>query len=604
MSYREVTNRAVAVVRERIETWLAPDAAREVFEVAHELTAWLSSDEPRRELARKRRELRASVEELLRAKADLEREIARREAVEAELRARDERLRAILENSPAYIYVKDRDFRYVQMNRNAESVNETPGSWIGRDDFEMFPADNARELRANDERVIATRTPIQVRETILAGGCPRHFLSVKFPLFDERGEVAGVGGISTDVTAMIAADEEQKRVQAKMQEAQKLESLGVLAGGIAHDFNNLLTGILGNVTLALFELGPRHRAAPLVEQIEIAALKASDLTRQLLAYAGKGKFVVDAIDLSRLLGDMSALLTTGMPKKVRFDLELAPALPLVEGDSGQLHQVVMNLVQNAAESIADAEGVVTVATAVVAAPPAAPPTAGRDGPLPPGRYVKLEVRDTGTGMDAATVRKIFDPFFTTKFPGRGLGLPAILGIVGAHRGAVYVRSTPGAGSVFEVYLPVTESTAARRSDGLRIPPELEGRFDGTILVVDDEPLSRTATASMLRKLGFRVIEAADGFRGVEAFRDHLTEVRLVLLDVTMPRMGGEEVLAAIRALDRSVPVIAMSGFSREDVSRRFGSLPPSAVLEKPFGVDELVSELRLHLEAPVAADVR
>ncbi|MBC7173411.1 MAG: response regulator [Polyangiaceae bacterium] len=411
-----------------------------------------------------------------------------------------------------------------------------------------------------------------------------------------------VSGISTEITEMVAAEQEQQRMQAKMLEAQKLESLGVLAGGIAHDFNNHLTGILGNVTLALFELGQDHAVAPLIEQIETAALTASHLTGQLLAYAGKGKFFVAALDLSRVVSEMSSLLHTSLPKKVRLDLDLSGQLPAIECDRSQLHQVIMNLVLNAAESIEGNKGVVTLRTSLVLEPPDEPPTSGSTQPLPLGRYVKLEVSDTGSGMDSETIGKIFDPFFTTRFAGRGLGLPATLGIVGGHGGAIYVRSVPGQGSVFEVYLPAADALPVdRRNDAPRVGARLDACFEGTILLADDEHLSRTATGNMLRKVGFRVIEAADGLSAVEAFRDHADEVSLVLLDLTMPRLGGEEVLAAIRLLRLDVPVVVMSGFARDEVSRRFASMPPAGVLEKPFGVDDLMLEVLQHLEVPALA---
>jgi two-component system, cell cycle sensor histidine kinase and response regulator CckA len=602
MVYREVKIKAFAAVRERIEAWRPSDATLNVLSAASELRARLSPDPGRRELESQRVELRAYVDELLAAKQALEVEIEHREAVEAKLRTGEARLEAIIDNSAAFIFVKDRAFRYVQINRHFANFGLDGQTVIGRDDFEVFGDESARQLRANDEEVLATRAPIQVRESLARDGVLRHFLSVKFPVFDGSGEIEGIGGIATEITAMITADQERQRMQAKMLEAQKLESLGVLAGGVAHDFNNLLTGILGNVTLALFELGPRHRASSLIEQIEVAALKASDLTRQLLAYAGKGKFIVEPLDLSRLVSEMSTLLQTTVPKKVRLDFELEGQLPPVEGDARQLHQVVMNLVLNGAEAIGEAEGLVTVRTSLVASPPEEAP-AGRAAPLPKGAYVRIEVSDSGLGMDAETVGRIFDPFFTTKFAGRGLGLPALLGIVGAHRGAVYVRSSPGLGSTFRVYLPVADP-AKRASETSRLSPSLEGRFEGMILVVDDEHLSRAATASMLRKLGFRVLESTDGVFGVEAFRDNVDEVRLVLLDLTMPRMGGEEVLAAIRSLRHDVPVVVMSGFAREDVVRRFGSLPPSGVLEKPFSVDDLIVEILEHVEQPMAADAR
>jgi PAS domain S-box-containing protein len=410
-------------------------------------------------------------------------------------------------------------------------------------------------------------------------------------LKDEEGEIHGVLAIVTDIT-------EKRRLEHKLQQAQKLESLGLLAGGIAHDFNNLLVGVLGNAGLALSALPPESPGRPEIIAIQTAATRASELTRQLLAYAGKGRFVISKIDLGKLVEEMGALVKSSIPVKVVIDYRLASSLPILEGDPSQLRQVVMNLIINAADAIgADTSGVITVTTSVIHAD-----LGELDGSLSGdaptlSRYVRLEVTDTGCGMSLETRARIFDPFFTTKFTGRGLGLAAVLGIMRAHKGAIKISSELGRGSTFTVLLPALEGAleAKRSSD----TPDPAWRGWGTILVVDDEPLVRSVTKRILERAGFTVLLAVDGIDALEVFRAHPSEIRAVLLDVTMPRMGGDEALRELRLLSADVRVVLTSGYSEHETTSRFVGAGLVAFLEKPFAPQGLISCFREVLGAEV-----
>ena len=383
---------------------------------------------------------------------------------------------------------------------------------------------------------------------------------------------------------------ESRKLMLKLQHAQKMESLGVLAGGIAHDFNNLLVGVLGNAGLALAELPPEAPVRHEIEAIQTAAIRASELTRQLLAYAGRGRFVIGRMSLGRLVDEMGYLLSAVIPKNVLLKYHLAPDLPVVEGDPTQLRQVVMNLITNAADAIGKKSGIITIATSLIHADSGYLADTYLDDSLSPGYYVCLEVSDTGIGMSAETKAKIFDPFYTTKFTGRGLGLAAVLGILRAHKGAVKVYSEVGRGTTFKVLLPA--------ADGL---PDLAGPAEptgapftmgGTILVVDDEESIRNVTRRILERAGFKVLTASDGVEGVAVFREHQTEVRAVVLDVTMPRMGGEETFRQLRQLRPEVKVLLSSGYSEQEATSRFAGKGLAGFLEKPFKPQDLIERIR------------
>jgi PAS domain S-box-containing protein len=337
------------------------------------------------------------------------------------------------------------------------------------------------------------------------------------PLRDKQGRLAGTVGVSIDITARRRAEEERAKMQAQLLQAQKLESLGVLAGGIAHDFNNLLTSILGNASVALANPSAPSTAERL-EDIVLIARRAAELARQMLAYAGRAGSEVRAIDLSRHVREVARLLEASLPKKVRLELDLAAKLPAIEADSAQLQQVIMNLVINGAEAIGDGVGKVRVRTFERAVDAAEGRGLGEAGPetgaIGAGRFVVLEVSDTGAGMDAKTKSRIFDAFFTTKLAGRGLGLATVLGIVRGHGGALRVESAPGKGTSFEVFFPASLRFPSPPSPSE--PPPLQG--EGLVLIVDDERHVRTAASRILEHYGFRTLTAATGREGVDVFR--------------------------------------------------------------------------------------
>jgi PAS domain S-box-containing protein len=407
-------------------------------------------------------------------------------------------------------------------------------------------------------------------------------------IFDHAGKFVAVTTVR-DITERRQAEAERRRLEAQMQQAQKLESLGVLAGGIAHDFNNLLTAILGHANLALMDLGPESLARESLTEIEKASGRAAELCRQMLAYAGKGRFTLEPIDLSRMLGELTHLLQVSISKKVVLRRQLSEGLPAIQADTAQLRQVAMNLVINAAEAIGDAEGTITISTGVVLCGEDHAPGGGLAEPPRPGLYVYLEVADTGCGMDAETRARIFDPFFTTKFAGRGLGLAAVLGIVRSHRGTLNVESEKGRGTKFRVLFPACANTVLPAKPG-GIPLTWSGT--GTILLVDDEEPVRMVAGRMLERCGFGVLHARDGLEALELFRAHAAEIVCVLLDLAMPRMDGEETFSELRRIQPDVRVVLASGYSDEEVAQRFQSSGLAGLIEKPYRLEALASKLR------------
>ena len=389
---------------------------------------------------------------------------------------------------------------------------------------------------------------------------------------------------------VVRDDTERKRTEEALRQTQKLESIGILAGGIAHDFNNLLTGIMGNASLAQLAVPPDSAARPLLDDVLRASARAADLTSQLLAYAGKGRFYVQEVDVGALVAEIAGLVRSSIPKKVELEMDLAEKLPAVEADPSQLQQLVMNLVINGAEAIADASGRVSVRVRPRDIGLDDIHTAYRAFDIAPGRYVELLVEDTGSGMDDETLAQIFDPFFTTKFTGRGLGLAAALGIVRGHGGAVAVQTRPARGTTFSVLLPALGREApAPATNG---PPTAVAHPVGTVLVVDDEDVVRDTACAVLEASGFTVACERDGPAGLERLRRDGPAIDLVLLDLRMPRMGGDEVIGHLREIRPDVPVIVTSGFDEEEVRNRFADWHISGVLKKPYTADQLVEAVR------------
>jgi nitrogen-specific signal transduction histidine kinase/CheY-like chemotaxis protein len=383
---------------------------------------------------------------------------------------------------------------------------------------------------------------------------------------------------------------ERKAAAEAMLQTQKLESLGVMAGGIAHDFNNLLVGILGNAGLALNELPPDSPAFQYIQDLERASQRAADLTRQMLAYSGRGKLVTAPFDVSDVVQEMSRLLEAVIPKSVVLELALGDQLPLVDGDVAQFRQVVMNLIINAAEAVGERSGFVNVSTGSVFVDADSLQAVHKANDMCAGEHVFVEVADNGSGLTQGELEKIFDPFYTTKFTGRGLGLAVVLGIVRSHRGAIQVDSRPGEGTTFRVLLPVSKETAPRH-DGPG-PEVLDWRGRGTVLVVDDEPAIRTVAKRILTRVGMKAVLARDGREGARLFGEMADEIDLVILDLTMPRMSGEEALQKIREIRPDAKVLLTSGYSEQDAVSRFTNDELAGFLQKPYTMIELIEKIR------------
>jgi PAS domain S-box-containing protein len=418
------------------------------------------------------------------------------------------------------------------------------------------------------------------------------------PWRDVEGVIAGVMTLAVDVTESVRLKQQMRETEERLRESAKLESLGVLAGGIAHDFNNLLVGIMGNASLALDDMPDGHPARFLIRDVISAADRAAVLTRQMLAYSGRGQFIIEPVNLSELVADMLPLLTGSVPRQVTLRTELAAGLPAVEADSAQLQQIFMNLVINGAEACGTVPGTVTIRTGMETI--AGPPRQSFGLPHPqPGAYVTLEVNDTGAGMDAETRARIFDPFFSTKFTGRGLGLSAVLGIIRSHKGAIDVISEPGKGSTFRVFFPASAAVAHT------LPPELSSSSftpgSGTVLVIDDEDLVRKMARAALECHGYRVLEAQHGGDAVAQFRERHREIDLVVLDLTMPVMSGEETLLELRRLRSDISVLLSSGFSETEATRRFEKAKLAGFLQKPYTSTQLARAVRNAMESANAA---
>lgn|GEM_PF-483784 len=396
----------------------------------------------------------------------------------------------------------------------------------------------------------------------------------------------GIGIISSDVTEKNLIEEERKKIEERYKEAQRMESLSILAGGIAHDFNNLLAGIMGNADLALLDMSPVSPAYDSIQQIQKSSERAAELTKQMLAYSGKGKFIIQSFDLSELVREMTNLVKSSISKKTRLSFNLSKQMKPIEGDVTQIRQLIMNLIINASDALENEEGVVAVSTSYeyCTSDDFTNLFLGED--LPEGNYVKLEVSDTGCGMDEETKGRIFDPFFTTKFTGRGLGLAAALGIIRGHKGTLHVRSKEKEGTTFTIYFPAnTDDNLTEIIDDKKLP-DIKG--SGTILVVDDEEQVRNIAIRMLSRFGFDTLVASDGIEAIATVKQLPNGIDGILMDLSMPRMGGDQAVDKIREINPDIPIVISSGFSEDDISEKFKGRKIIGFIQKPFRTKDII----------------
>jgi len=501
-----------------------------------------------------------------------------RKRLDEQLEANNAETRSILDSIADAFSTLDREWRYTFVNDTALGLfRKTRDELLGNRIWDVFPGLIGTPFESEMLRVAAENRQAHFEECFTP-----YDIWLQTYVYPRRD---GLTVLSRDVT-------DRRQFDEKMGQTAKLESLGVLAGGVAHDFNNLLTGILGNASLAVEMIPSSSPVCPVLNDLVSASERAATLTKQLLAYAGKGRFVIEALDLSAVVREISHLVQSTIPKTAQIRLDLSSDLPLIDADAAQIQQLVMNLVINAAEAIPLGEtGNVRVTTRTQQVDEVYLAQTFSAAEIRPGDYVSLEVNDTGAGMDAATVARIFDPFFTTKFTGRGLGLSAALGIVRGHKGALKVYSAPGKGSTFKVLFPITSRAASHAAPAERPVNEI-GKCGITVLVIDDEISVRKIARATLLFNGFDVMLAEDGERGVEQFRELQNRIDVVLLDLTMPGIGGEDVLRLLRTIRPDVRVILSSGFNEVEVIQRFTGKGLAGFLQKPYTSASLVAKVR------------
>ncbi|MFA6242093.1 MAG: PAS domain S-box protein [Candidatus Hydrogenedentales bacterium] len=529
------------------------------------------------------------------------RDISERKRTEAALHESEERYRGLVEQTHDIIVRVDLTGRITFINAASEAMlGYSPSELVGQYYRALVPEETARQVDANlvrrFEGGIGEGSFVQEIALRRRDGSV-FFGELRSAPFRGGDNIAReIQGVIRDVTERKRSEEERREMDRRMQHVQKLESLGVLAGGIAHDFNNLLLLVLGNADLALNELPPMSPARESLAEIEKAACQAADLCRQMLAYAGKGKFVLESIRVNELIEEMAHLLNASIGKKAILNLDLGKDLPPLEGDPSQIRQIVMNLITNASEAIGDESGVITVSTGAMECTQEYLQEMSFEGIPEEGTYVYIDVSDTGCGMDQETMQRIFEPFFTTKFTGRGLGMAAVLGIVRGHKGAIRIYSEPGRGTTFKVLFPAlllspTAAVASTQSESN------DWRGHGRILLVDDEPQIRALGKRMLEKLGFEVITAGDGREAVESFRERKEFLDLVLLDLTMPIMGGEEAFHELRSIAPGIRIVISSGYTEHEVAGRFAGEEIDGFVQKPYVLTVLRDCIRAALEA-------
>ncbi|MCK5117095.1 MAG: PAS domain S-box protein [Candidatus Aegiribacteria sp.] len=509
----------------------------------------------------------------------------------SELKNTQEKLRqsvrnmeSLLRTMPDIMFVLTRDGEYVDFWAEDDSELAIPqDTIIGSNINELgFDKEKLQEILDCLTKALETGEVQSVEYELEIGSRYRFFEARLAPYADES-----VMAVVRDITARKNAENERFELQARVQHAQKLESLGVLAGGIAHDFNNILMAILGNADLALMAIPETSSARGSLNNIVNAATTAADLTRQMLAYSGKSDFEILPLDLNKVVVELTHLLEVSISKKAILKFRLADKLPLIMADAAQIRQILMNLITNASEAIASASGVISITTGALYCDSAYLHTTELTSEIGEDMYVYVEVSDTGSGMGRSVKEQLFEPFFTTKQAGRGLGLSSVLGIIRSHKGAIKVYSELGEGTSVKILFPAHQTTDSDSLHSGEGTGEDVWTGEGVVLFADDEDTVLAVGRNMLEHLGFTVLSAEDGLQAVDLFRRNAGDIVLVILDLTMPHLSGDEVYREIRRIRDDVPVIISSGFSRKDVMHRFAGKHLAGFLQKPYRMQDL-----------------
>jgi PAS domain S-box-containing protein len=538
------------------------------------------------------RQLDQERQDLIRLGASLQAEIQTRQEAEAqqvrlasELRAMTHLLESVLDAIPDIIGVMDGQRRIIRYNAAGyRALKLTPEQARGRYCYELFGSSAPCEECAHSE-ALDTQRAARLEKFIPDSG---RWLDVRsYPVLDDSGAIVRLIEHVRDITEDKRAAEQRQQLETQLRQAQKLEAIGTLAGGVAHDFNNLLMGIMGRTTLAMMDLAPGSPGRDHLEAIDQYVRRAAALTRQLLGFARGGKYEIKTTDLNALVSQATELFGR-THKAVRLDLDLQPGLWRVQVDRNQIDQTLLNLMVNAAQAMPDG-GCIRLETrnCELEAP------AVQALELPAGRYVRLTVADSGTGMDAATLERVFEPFFTTKPVGQGtgLGLASVYGIIKSHRGGIQAASIEGQGSTFTIHLPAAEGEPEALEQKAPASAAV-ARGSGTVLIVDDEAMILDVGQKMLRRLGYEPITAQSGEQALERFREAGGNIDLVILDMIMPGMDGRATFAQLKALDPQVRVLLSTGFSLDGPASELLEHGCQGVIQKPFTVEQLSEKLK------------
>jgi PAS domain S-box-containing protein len=501
-------------------------------------------------------------------------------------------LRQVIDTNPHLIFVKDWGGKYVLAN---EAVAELYGTKVehllGKCDADFNPkSDEVDKFLRDDREVMSSQRAAFIAEepaTNARTGEIRWFETVKVPLLSSDGSTRQVLGVATDIT-------DRKNLEEQFRQAHKMEAVGRLAGGVAHDFNNVLTIIRAQTEFLLADLDPNdHRRGDVLE-IQGAADRAAAFTRQLLAFSRRQLLQPEVLELNTVIAGMEMMVRRLVGEDVVLLTKLHPDLPRISADPSQLQQVLLNLAVNARDAMPRG-GTLLIETALVELDeyyPRQHPTAK------PGPHVVLAVTDTGCGMDSATRIRIFEPFFTTKEPGKGtgLGLSTVYGIVKQSGGHIWVYSEPGRGTTFKLYFP-PHSGAVKASEPERQVAPLNGS-GATILLVEDERPVRSTVRRLLERHGYSVLEAANGQDALGLVTARRNEINLVLSDMVMPGMGGMELADRVRALSAGIPVVLMTGYTEEAITRAGERPHDEQIIEKPFTQNAMLEKVRWALAGP------
>ncbi len=525
-------------------------------------------------------------------------DITNRKDYERALRQSEEKYRLLIENQTDLIVKVDTAGRF-------EFVSKSYCDLFGKSEEELMGQEFMPLVHEDDQEATAMamqslfRPPYScyLEQRAMTRHGWRWLAWSDKAVLDGQNKVVSIVGAGRDITDLKKAEADRLAMERRLLHSQKLESLGVLAGGIAHDFNNLLAAIMGNLEMVLSDFPQDLSRKKQLDQAFKAASRAADLTRQMLAYSGKGKFVIQKVDINQLAAENAQFFMNTISKNISLEFNLDHDIPGIMADPGQIQQVVMNLITNACEAIGHEPGQVIIASGIMDCDkPYLSRSRGEKTPEP-GRYVWLEIKDSGAGMDSNTLQKLFDPFFSTKFTGRGLGLSAVLGIVQGHNGAIMVESAKGRGTAVRVLFPVPDDT------GISVPKEARQAtgtgtetgdevFSGTILVVDDEEMIRELAREALQELGFEVLTAVNGLEALKIYEDNQDKIRAVLLDLMMPVMDGVRTFENLRKVNPELNVVLCSGYNEQEATQKFQNQGLAGFLHKPFTMADLKRELK------------